>query len=102
MKKMYLSSYCNRPHDLETGKPVGHECRVIPPAALQMERAEEYDVANDLMSRCGVCANCKKLEKVQKAVLRCCNPPFSLADQDVVDVWNRELADLPCMGRGAR
>ena len=45
---------------------------------------------------CGVCDNCKKLEKVKQSVLRCCNPPFSHADQDVVDVWNDSLERYPC------
>ena len=35
--KMYISTYCNFPHDMEDGKPVEHECRILPVAALQME-----------------------------------------------------------------
>ena len=46
--------------------------------------------------RCGMCTNCKELERVQKRVLACCNPPFSHADNDVVKLWNEELARLPC------
>ena len=48
------------------------------------------------MSRCGKCDNCKKLERVRLRVLACCNPPFSHADDDVVEVWNTELKRLPC------
>jgi hypothetical protein len=50
-----------------------------------------------LINRCGTCENCRKLERIQKRVLACCNPPFSHADQDVVDLWNRELAEHPCL-----
>lgn len=49
------------------------------------------------MTRCGKCDNCKKLERVKRRVLACCNPPFTHADQDVVDLWNKELARLPCL-----
>jgi hypothetical protein len=47
-------------------------------------------------SRCGECRNCKQLAKVRERVLACCNPPFSHADQGVLDLWNKELARLPC------
>jgi hypothetical protein len=47
-------------------------------------------------NRCGTCLNCQKLQRVQARVLACCNPPFTHADDDVVQLWNRELADLPC------
>ena len=97
-KKTYLTSYCNKHHDLVTGKPIDHECRTLPPAALHAERADAFDTADAILGRCGACSNCKKLAKVQKSVLACCNPPFSHADQDVVDVWNAELARLPCEG----
>lgn len=47
--------------------------------------------------RCGECANCKKLDLVQRRVLACCNPPFSHADDGVVKVWNDMLARLTCV-----
>jgi hypothetical protein len=46
--------------------------------------------------RCGECPNCKELERLKHRVLACCNPPFNHADDDVVQLWNRELARLPC------
>lgn len=49
------------------------------------------------MKRCGQCENCKKLEQVKSIVLRACNPPFSHADDDVVNLWNEELERLPCI-----
>lgn len=50
----------------------------------------------DKMKRCGKCANCKALERVQRNVLRAVSPPFSHADQGVIDLWNREVAELIC------
>ena len=47
--------------------------------------------------RCGACPNCLELAKVQKRVLACCNPPFSHADDGVVDLWNTELERLVCL-----
>ncbi len=46
--------------------------------------------------RCGECINCKKLGRIQRAVLAACNPPFSHANDDVVELWNRELLEHPC------
>lgn len=45
---------------------------------------------------CGKCDNCLALDKVRQRVLACCNPPFSHADDDVVDVWNDSLKRYPC------
>jgi len=33
----YCTSYCNHGHSRVTGKPLDHECYVLPPAALQAE-----------------------------------------------------------------
>lgn len=49
------------------------------------------------MKRCGQCENCKKLDRVRVRVLACANPPFSHADDNVIDVWNTELSRLPCL-----
>jgi hypothetical protein len=46
--------------------------------------------------RCGDCANCRDVAKMQASVLRTVNPPFSHADGGVVDLWNAELERLPC------
>ena len=47
--------------------------------------------------RCGVCKNCQDLERVRRRVLACANPPFSHADDGVVQVWNTELERLACV-----
>lgn len=33
----YCTSYCNKAHRVEDGKPVRHECHVLPPAAIRLE-----------------------------------------------------------------
>ena len=45
----YVSTYCNFAHNLKTGRPIGHECRVIPPAALRAEMADDFETAIRLM-----------------------------------------------------
>ena len=47
--------------------------------------------------RCGKCKNCLDLERVRRRVLACVNPPFRHADDGVVNLWNTELARLPCI-----
>lgn len=34
----YCTSYCNRAHRVSDGKPVEHECAVLPPEAIAAER----------------------------------------------------------------
>jgi hypothetical protein len=48
--KIYCTSYCNFGHNMKTGRPIGHECRVIPPAALRAERAGDYGEAQRILS----------------------------------------------------
>lgn len=40
--RVYTTSFCNQPHDLKTGKPIEHECYVIPPNILRAEREKGY------------------------------------------------------------
>ena len=47
--EIYTTSYCNQGHRMKNGRPVGHECRVIPPAALRAERAGDYERAIEIM-----------------------------------------------------
>lgn len=46
---VYLSSYCNHGHRLSDGKPVNHECRIIPPKALELERDGEIEQAIEIL-----------------------------------------------------
>ncbi len=49
-REIYCTTYCNRGHYTDNGKPVDHECRVIPPAALAAEIAGDYERAVRLLS----------------------------------------------------
>lgn len=46
---VYMSTYCNQGHRLSDGKPVNHECVILPPEALQAEREGDYERVWDLM-----------------------------------------------------
>ena len=46
--------------------------------------------------RCGTCAGCKRIEQTKATVLRCANPPFTHATDDVAMIWNQTLYDNPC------
>lgn len=49
MRDVFCTSYCNHGHDLRTGKPVGHECYVLSPNALRVERNGDVDAAIELL-----------------------------------------------------
>jgi hypothetical protein len=44
---MYATTYCNRPHDVTTGRPIGHECYILSPKGLQAERRGDHDTASE-------------------------------------------------------
>ena len=39
--KFYVTTFCNFAHRLEDGKPLDHECYVIPPSFLKQEREND-------------------------------------------------------------
>lgn len=45
----YCTTYCNHGHRLSDGKPVDHECYVLPPKALEAEREGDYERAIELI-----------------------------------------------------
>jgi hypothetical protein len=47
---IYCTSYCNQGHRLSDGKPVDHECIILPPKALQAERDGDYEGAIDILA----------------------------------------------------
>ncbi len=47
--KIYVSTYCNFQHRVKDGKPIEHECSIIPPRALRAEMDGNYTLANDLI-----------------------------------------------------
>jgi hypothetical protein len=46
---VYCTTYCNFGHRLSDGKPVAHECYVLPPRALEAERAGNYKLAISIL-----------------------------------------------------
>ena len=40
--KTYCTTFCNRAHRLSDGKPVAHECYILNPKALQLEREGQF------------------------------------------------------------
>jgi len=47
---VFCTSFCNHGHRLSDGKPVKHECYVMPTEALHAERAGDTDRANDILA----------------------------------------------------
>jgi len=47
----YVTSYCNFPHRVRDGKPIEHECGIIPPAALAAEMAGDMQLAIELIQK---------------------------------------------------
>jgi hypothetical protein len=37
-RTIYATTFCNRGHVVETGRPVGHECYILDPVKLKRER----------------------------------------------------------------
>ncbi len=57
-KAFYVSTYCNFAHSTATGKPIKHECRHIPPAALRLEREGLFAEAIAIMQGRKPCVDC--------------------------------------------
>ena len=49
IQSVYVTTYCNFAHDVKTGKPIEHECIIIPPKALAAEMAGDYEAAIDIL-----------------------------------------------------
>jgi hypothetical protein len=48
--RFYVTSFCNFPHRLSDGKPINHECYILPTAALVAETQGRYQTAQDILS----------------------------------------------------
>lgn len=46
---IYCTSYCNFGHRMRDGAPVGHECYVLPPVALRLEREGDIPGATRIL-----------------------------------------------------
>ena len=42
---IYVTSFCNHAHRLSDGVPIAHECYVLPPVALRLERTDDFEGA---------------------------------------------------------
>ena len=62
---IYCTTYCNKGHMVSSGRPVGHECRVLLPSALQAEMDGDYETA---------CAILAAQRHVKYVVGRVCGP----------------------------
>jgi hypothetical protein len=40
---LYVTTFCNFAHRMKDGKPIDHECYIIPPALLRAEHDETPD-----------------------------------------------------------
>ena len=45
----YCTTFCNKAHLVSNGKPVEHECRILPPKALHVEMSGNFEKANDIL-----------------------------------------------------
>lgn len=50
--RVIVTTFCNRAHRPD-GRPVGHECFVLPKAALKLEDREDYVGACDVLASAG-------------------------------------------------
>jgi hypothetical protein len=51
---IYCTTFCNFAHDLKTGRPVGHECYILPPKDLRREMdAKDGDDLTSLYTKKG-------------------------------------------------
>lgn len=47
----YVTTFCNHAHRLEDGKPIRHECYVLPTAALHAEKDGKLGEAVELLGK---------------------------------------------------
>lgn len=49
-RSFFRTTYCNKWHRLSDGKPVNHECYILPTPALHAEKAGNVSLAVDLLA----------------------------------------------------
>lgn len=47
----YVTTYCNRAHRKSDGRPIGHECRILPVEALKAEMDGDFERACDILHK---------------------------------------------------
>lgn len=45
----YVTTFCNFAHWLKTGRPIGHECHILPPAMLRAEYDGDIQKALEIL-----------------------------------------------------
>ena len=50
MSDRYVTTFCNRAHRVLDGKPIGHECYVLPTEVLVAERNGNVERAFEVLS----------------------------------------------------
>ncbi len=53
LPEVYCTTYCNKGHRTKDGKPVDHNCYVLPPMALWAERMGDYELAKEVIRDAG-------------------------------------------------
>jgi len=46
---IYVTTFCNFPHNTKTGRPIGHECYILPVAMLKAEMDGDYALACSIL-----------------------------------------------------
>ena len=49
-QRIYVTTYCNHAHDVRDGKPIAHECHVLPVAALEAEMRGDVAQAIEILA----------------------------------------------------
>lgn len=47
----FCTSYCNHAHSMITGRPLNHECHILPPSALRAEYLGNFDRAMEIIAK---------------------------------------------------
>ena len=56
---IFYTTYCNKGHRVSNGRPIDHECHILPPAALRAEIDGDYTLAMKLLDEAKPLAICR-------------------------------------------
>jgi hypothetical protein len=46
---IYRTSFCNKGHLIKNGRPVDHQCYILPPEAIAAERNDDFEKAVQIL-----------------------------------------------------
>ncbi len=70
INKFYVTTFCNFPHRLRDGKPIGHECYIIPPSLLRLEcGTTDWDRIHDAWQEWHQLGDKRKLHRGVKDII---------------------------------